>query len=144
MVGLSSGVFHISLLTPRGKLLACRAAHLVLPGHDGQTGILRNHAPMMCKLGNGLLRVEGIMGRKDAYFIVDGGFVRISENNVTVLAFDVTTFEGLAPDDAQKMLARASSVVYGGGYIGQMDRMNHDRAAMIVKMGKLARIEESE
>jgi F-type H+-transporting ATPase subunit epsilon len=141
MVGFFSGVFRVVLLTPHGRLLDCRAGSVVLPGHDGQLGILRNHAPMLIKLGVGLMRVEGITGRSNAYFVVDGGFVRVSENNVTILAYDVTTFEGMDKETANEMFSRARSVVHGGGYIRQIDEMDVKKASLIVKMGQMALID---
>ncbi len=141
MVGFFSGVFRVVLLTPHGRLLDCRAGSVVLPGHDGQLGILRNHAPMLVKLGVGLMRIEGIAGRSDACFVVDGGFVRVSENNVTVLAYDVITFEGMDKEMAEEMFSRARSVVHGGDYIRQIDDLDVKKASLIVKMGQMVLID---
>ena len=139
MVALSPlGRFRCVVLTPTGKLLDCRAASLILPGHDGQLGILRNHAPMLCELGTGIMEVRNIVGGKDAFYLIEGGFTRISENFVTVLAYDVTTFEGMDKEQAQKLVSRAQSVLVGGRYVRQMDDMEVERAAMLVKMGKLS------
>ncbi|MBN1127304.1 MAG: ATP synthase F1 subunit epsilon [Sedimentisphaerales bacterium] len=138
MVGFASAVFQVQLLTPQGKLLDCRAGSLILPGHDGQVGILRNHAPILVKLGMGLMRVEQIRDRTNAYFVVNGGFARVNNNQAAVLAFDVITFEGMEKQEADKMLQRARSVVYGGGYIRQMEEMDVRKAALIVRMADYA------
>lgn len=144
MVGLYTGVFRVVLLTPHGKLIDCRAGSLVLPGHDGQLGILRNHAPMLCKLGIGIVKVENIQGREGAYFVVNGGFARISENFVTVLAYDVTTFENMDKKEAEEVYSRARSVVYGGGYIRQIDQLDTEKAKLLVQMGQLANVSSVE
>ena len=128
------------MLTPQGKLLDYRAGSLILPGHDGQIGILRNHAPILVKLGVGLMRVEQIRGRTNAYFVVNGGFSRVNNNLAVVLAFDVITFEGMETKEAQEVLQRAKSVVYGGGYIRQMEEMDVRKAALIVRMAEYASI----
>ena len=62
MVGLSSGVFRCVLMTPEGKVFDCRPGQIILPAHDGLIGILRNHAPMLCELGSGILEVRDIAG----------------------------------------------------------------------------------
>lgn len=137
MVEYSSGIFKVTLLTPEAKILECRAGSLILPGYDGQFGILRNHAPMLCKLGMGIMQVKDIPGRDGAFFLVNGGFVRVSENNVTVLAYEVTTFEGMERAEAEKILAHAKSVVVGKAYIrSQIEAMDHGKAAMLVKLGQ--------
>ncbi|MCK4958974.1 MAG: ATP synthase F1 subunit epsilon [Planctomycetes bacterium] len=138
MVGLSTGKFRCVLLTPEGKLLDCRAGSVVLPGHDGMIGLLRNHAPMLCKLGWGIVEVKEIIDRMDAYFLVNGGFVRISENYLTILANDVLTFDSMERDEAETLVSRAKSVLVGGAYVRQIEKMDPEKARMVVKLGRLA------
>ena len=139
MVEYSSGIFKVTLLTPDSKLLDCRAGSLILPGHDGHFGILRNHAPMLCKLGMGIMQVKEIPGRDNAFFIVNGGFARVSLNSVTVLAYEVTTFEGMDREKAEKIIAQAKSIVVGKAYIrSQIEAIDHEKAAMLVKLGRLS------
>ncbi len=141
MVQLSRGTFRCVLLTPGGKLLDCKAGALVLPAHDGLRGVLRNHAPMLCKLGVGIMEVREIAGRGDAFFLVDGGFARISENFVTVLAHEVTTFEGIERDEAEKIVSKARSIVVGGAYIRmQIGAGDAERAKQLVKLARLSSI----
>lgn len=141
MVGFSHGKFRIVLLTPKAKLLECRCGSVVLPAHDGQMGILRNHCPVLTELGFGVMQVHEIVDRGDAFFIVNGGFVRISENHVTVLAYDVTTFEGMAPEEAEHLVSHAQSVVAGQDYIRtQQEVIDHKKAKFIVQMAEMASI----
>jgi F0F1-type ATP synthase epsilon subunit len=141
MVSLSRGTFRCVLLTPGGKLLDCKAGALVLPAHDGFRGVLRNHAPMLCKLGMGIVEVKDIAGRGDAFFLVDGGFARISENFVTVLAHEVTTFEGMERDEVEKIVSKARSIVFGGAYIRrQIGAGDVERAKQLVKLARLSSI----
>jgi F0F1-type ATP synthase epsilon subunit len=140
MVRISSGFFRCVLLTPTGKVLDCRTSGLVLPAHDGLMGVLRNHSPMLCKLGKGILQVRDIPEKGDAFYLIDGGFGRISENSVTVLTYEVVTFEGMERQTAEHLVSRAKSVVVGGGYIRQTEKMASDKAALLVKMGEMSGI----
>jgi len=138
------GVFRCVLLTPAGKLLDCRTGSLVLPAHDGKLGILRNHAPMLCKLGTGIMEVRDIPDRKDAFYLIEGGFARIALNLVTVLTYEVTTFETMDPEAAELLVSRAKSVLVGGDYIRQTEEMDPDRARLLVRMGQLAAVTPSD
>ncbi|MCD6395698.1 MAG: F0F1 ATP synthase subunit epsilon [Planctomycetes bacterium] len=140
MVRISSGFFRCVLLTPTGKVLDCRTSGLVLPVHDGLMGVLRNHSPMLCKLGKGILQVRDIPEKGDAFYLIDGGFARISENFVTVLTYEVVTFEGMDRETAEHLVSRAKSVVVGGDYIRQTEKMASDKAALLVKMGEMTGI----
>jgi len=140
MVRISSGFFRCVLLTSTGKVLDCRTSGLVLPVHDGLMGVLRNHSPMLCKLGKGILQVRDIPEKGDAFYLIDGGFARISENFVTVLTYEVVTFEGMDRETAEHLVSRAKSVVVGGDYIRQTEKMASDKAALLVKMGEMTGI----
>ncbi len=142
MVGLSHGKFQIGLLTPKAQLLACRCGSVVLPAHDGQLGILRNHSPMLAELGFGIMQVREITDRpNDAFFIINGGFVRVSENHVTVLAYEVTTFEGMDEQAIEQLVSHAQSVVAGQDYIRtQQESIDHKKAKYIVQMAEMASI----
>lgn len=144
MVGLSRGKFRVVLLTPNAKLLEARVGSVVLPVHDGQMGILRNHCPTLAALGFGIMQVREIADRPDAFYIIEGGFVRISENHVTVLAYAVTSFEGKTPEETEAMLSHAQSVAVGQEYIRtQQESIDHKKAAFIIQMADLAAIESS-
>lgn len=142
MVGISRGIFRLVLLTPKAKLLDCRAGSLILPAHDGQWGILRNHCPLLAKLSLGIMQVREISDRPDAFFILEGGFVRVTENHITVLAYDTITFEGLDQEEIQGMVSDAQSVVVGKEYIRTQRReVDVERARLIVRMAQMAGVE---
>jgi len=132
------GKFQLVLLTPRAKLLDARAGSLVVPAHDGQLGVLRNHSPMLTELGFGIMQVREMANRPDAFFIIEGGFIRVSENHVTVLAYEVTTFEGKDKQQVDKMLSQAQNAVAGQDYIRtQQEAMDQRRAKYIVQMAEM-------
>ena len=142
MVGLSRGKFRVVLLTPKAKLLDSRCGSVVLPAHDGQLGILRNHCPLLSELGFGIMQVHEIPDRPDAFYIINGGFVRISENHVTVLAYDITTFEGMKAEATEALVSHAHSVVAGQEYIRtQQEAIDLEKAKFIVHMAEMAQIQ---
>lgn len=142
MVSLSKGTFRFVLQTPYGTLIDCRSGSLIFPAHDGLQGVLRNHAPMLCKLSLGMIQVKDISGRDDAFFVINGGFARINENFITVLAHDVTTFEDMDIKEAEELLAKAHSHLAGGAYISTQtgETFDPEKARLIVKMGEMADI----
>lgn len=145
MVGISKGLFRVILQTPKAKLLDCRAGSLIIPAHDGQWGILRNHCPLLAKLSLGILQVREIPDRLDAYYILEGGFIRATENHVTVLAYDVITFEGMEKEEILNMVSEARSIVVGQEYIRtQKKEVDAEHARLIVRMADLWGVERAE
>ena len=143
MVGLSAGNFRCVIQTPTGPLLDCRTGLVVIPAHDGMRGILRNHIPMLLSLSMGIVEIKDIAGRENAYFLVNGGFARISENNLVILTDDVTTFEGMDKEQIEDTVAKAKSLVVAGAYITTQtgEEANIERARLITKMARLAAVD---
>ena len=57
---------------------------VVVPGADGELGILPNHAPLLTALGVGELRIR--KGSEEECFAVHGGFMEVLANKVIVMA----------------------------------------------------------
>lgn len=75
---------RLVLVTPEVTLIDEPVAALRFPLHDGQIGILPGRAPMIGRLGYGELKVTHLDGGEAAYF-VDGGFVQVKAEAVTLL-----------------------------------------------------------
>jgi F-type H+-transporting ATPase subunit epsilon len=71
------------VVTPERALLEEPADFVALPLYDGEIGILPGRAPMVGRLGYGELRIKKDNVVKRYY--VDGGFVQVRANVVTVL-----------------------------------------------------------
>lgn len=88
--------FRFVVITPEHVLLDETTESLVIPAHDGELGILAQHAPLMCELGIGQLRYRK-RGRTERVFI-DGGFAQVHENAVTVLTPAALTADQITPE----------------------------------------------
>jgi F-type H+-transporting ATPase subunit epsilon len=139
VVGIATKpVFHVVLLTPKAKLLDCRAVSVILPCSDGERGILRNHCPLLSELSYGIMQVYDIHEGSEAFFVLEGGFASFSENNLTVLAYDAITFNGVDPEKAKQMISHAQSVIAGQDY-NQVHSEKSDmvRSRLILRMAEM-------
>jgi F-type H+-transporting ATPase subunit epsilon len=57
---------------------------VIVPGADGELGILPSHAPLLAALGIGELRIK--KGAEEESFAVHGGYVEVLANRVIVMA----------------------------------------------------------
>jgi F-type H+-transporting ATPase subunit epsilon len=76
--------FQLEVATPERLLVQEDVSSAELPGKDGYMGVLAGHAPLLGKLGAGVLTYE--QGGQQKVLAVDGGFIEIFENHVSVLA----------------------------------------------------------
>ena len=71
------------VVTPEHALVDEEAEFVALPLYDGEIGICPGRAPLVGRLGCGELRIR--RGDRTEYFFVDGGFVQVRDNVVSVL-----------------------------------------------------------
>ena len=57
---------------------------LVVPGIEGELGVLPLHAPLLTTIQPGVLRV--VKGGEETTMAITGGFIEVRENRVTILA----------------------------------------------------------
>src|ERR1700712_3922538 len=93
------------VVTPERALMDQPADSVTLPMFDGELGVLPGRAPLIGRLGFGALRYRAADGVHHLY--VDGGFVQIRDNVVTVLTSRAMKAEEIKPADAEKALAAA-------------------------------------
>ena len=83
----SSGAIRCVIVTPESTCLDTHCSSVTLPLFDGSRGVARGHAPFIGRLGAGEVRVAGEQGAGDVVrsVFVDGGFVEVSHDAVTVI-----------------------------------------------------------
>lgn len=71
------------VVTPEATVLDREASFITVPLFDGEAGILPGKSPMVGRLGYGELRLKTDSGEERYY--VDGGFVQVQDNVVSIL-----------------------------------------------------------
>jgi len=73
----------LTIVTPESIAVETPAKFVALPAFDGEVGLLPGHAPMVCRLGFGEVRIEADSGWRSFY--IDGGVAQVRGSNATVL-----------------------------------------------------------
>ena len=77
---------NLEILTPERKLFSGEVYGVQMPGISGSFEVLERHAPMVSALKAGRIKVLKDKQNHLAFFDIQGGFVEILHNKVTVLA----------------------------------------------------------
>ncbi len=101
-----AGTFQCSLVTPEAKLIDEAVAYASVPAWDGQMGIAPGRAPILARLGIGPLRLD-FAGGASRWFMLEGGFVQMVEDRLTILSDKAWASEALIASDAAKELEAA-------------------------------------
>ena len=77
---------HFELVTPERQLLSEDVYMVVVPGTEGESGIMAGHAPYMTTLKNGEIAVYRTSGAEPERIRVTGGFAEMGDKGLTILA----------------------------------------------------------
>jgi F-type H+-transporting ATPase subunit epsilon len=77
---------HFELVTPEKLVLSEDVHMVVVPGTEGEFGVLEGHAPFMSTVKDGPLKVYASATSEPRTIQVEGGFAEVSEKGLTVLA----------------------------------------------------------
>ncbi len=77
---------HFELVTPE-RLVRSEEVHMVVvPGAEGEFGVLEGHAPFMSTVRNGELAIYRTSGGEPERIAIEGGFAEVNDRGLTVLA----------------------------------------------------------
>lgn len=75
---------RLEIVTPERRAYEDDVDAVVLPGSEGELGVLPHHAPLLSTLGLGELRIR--KGGQEDYFAIAGGFLQVRPDRVVVMA----------------------------------------------------------
>jgi F-type H+-transporting ATPase subunit epsilon len=85
---------------------------VILPGTDGEMGILPHHAPLLTTLKIGIIKVRS--GGKEEIFTVAGGVAEVQPDLVTILADAAENVEEIDVARAEAARKRAEEILAKG------------------------------
>ena len=107
---MAENALQLVLVTPETTLLDAPVRSLQFPLYDGQIGVLPGRAPVVGRLGYGVLTVSTSEGDIEKYF-VEGGFVQVKAGTVTLLTDRAQGLDDIDRQAAEDLLAEASKRV---------------------------------
>ncbi|HXU56967.1 MAG TPA: ATP synthase F1 subunit epsilon, partial [Casimicrobiaceae bacterium] len=79
-----ANTIHVDVVSAEEQIYSGEAEFVILPGIEGELGILPHHAPLITTLGVGELRIKKA-GAEESFAIV-GGFLQVRPDKVVVMA----------------------------------------------------------
>ena len=76
---------NFDFVSPEASIVSSEVEMVLIPGIDGDAGILPNHSPFMTTLRQGIVEVTFEQGNVKKY-LVEGGFADITQDKMTILA----------------------------------------------------------
>jgi len=105
---------EFELVTPAKLLLTQAVEMVVVPGGEGDFGVLPGHAPMIATVRPGVVDIHN-GGKVTERIFIAGGFAEVSEERCTVLADEAVPLDELDAATAQADLEAARAAADKAG-----------------------------
>ncbi|WP_421790060.1 F0F1 ATP synthase subunit epsilon [Hyphobacterium sp.] len=119
---------HFDLVSPERRLFQGDVDMVVVPGEEGDFGVLPGHAPMMSAIRSGAISVHH--GEDVKRTFIHGGFAEVTPAGLTVLAEEAIDLTGVDREQLAKDLSDAREDI-------GLARDDHERAAAEARVAKL-------
>jgi F-type H+-transporting ATPase subunit epsilon len=123
---------QVVIVTPEATTLDVQADFVALPLIDGEIGVLKDHAATIGRLGFGEMRVRS--GNDTTRFYVDGGFVQIADNVVSILTGKALPAAQMNAEEIRQRLADADAMSQASGADKEIRRLALNKAAAQLKV----------
>jgi F-type H+-transporting ATPase subunit epsilon len=102
--------FSVSLVTPDGAAFEGEAVMLIVPGADGEIGVLARHAPLIATLKAGQTRVHLGEGEdRVREFATGPGFFKVEHDRAIALVDDAVLARDIDSERARQQLEEAQA-----------------------------------
>ena len=136
----------LEIVTAEQQVLSDEVDSVIVPGIDGDLGILPHHAPLMTMIQPGELAIR--KDGKESLFAISGGFLEVHPDKVIVLADVCERSDAIDAERAEAAMKRAEAILKEAGKISQEDQSRAEaalRMAMVrLKVASKARRRKSE
>jgi len=102
---------EFELVAPTELVLSEAVNMVVVPGGEGDFGVLPGHTPLVSTVRPGVINVYDDLGKVTKSIFVEGGFAEVTETRCTVLAEKAMPVEKLTRDVAEKRLQEANDAL---------------------------------
>jgi F-type H+-transporting ATPase subunit epsilon len=102
----------LEIVTPERLAYSDEVDAVVLPGSEGELGVLPHHAPLLTTLGIGELRFR--KGSQEESFAIVGGFLQVRPDRVVVMAETADMASEIDLEKAQEARREAEKALETG------------------------------
>ena len=97
---------HFELVSPERLVMSAEVGMVVIPGAEGDFGVLPGHAPMISNVRSGVISIYKDRSIEARVFVA-GGFAEVSDSRLTVLTEDAISLDEINRADADARLVEA-------------------------------------
>ncbi|GAA5482116.1 ATP synthase F1 subunit epsilon [Haloferula sargassicola] len=126
---------HLEIVTPEKKVFSGAVSNVLLPGTDGEMGILEGHAALVSALKPGELRYES--EGKIVTMAVGSGFAEVTQEKINVLTDMALGEEQIDEAKAEEAMKRAEEQLANMGHNDDAEEVAHLQGIIAKSLAQL-------
>ncbi len=123
--------FNFEIVCPDRKIISDKAWQVVVPGDDGDFGVLANHSAVVSSLRAGVVTIYQEENEQCVKVFVSGGFVDVTSTNCTILADEAVNVNELKQDELEQQVQNLTEDL--GMVEGDADKARVEKKLVIAK-----------
>jgi F-type H+-transporting ATPase subunit epsilon len=96
---------HFDLVAPEARVFQGEVDMVVVPGSEGDFGVLAGHAPFMSTIRSGAISIHS--GDQVTRTFIHGGFAEVTPDGLTILAEEAIDLTKIDPAEVERQLTEA-------------------------------------
>jgi F-type H+-transporting ATPase subunit epsilon len=101
---------HVELVAADRTVWSGEATMVIARTVEGDVGVLKDHAPLLSLLTDSMVEITADDGEV-VVAVVDGGFISVAHNRVSILSERAVLAEDVQVDDARAELEEAQALI---------------------------------
>ncbi len=100
----TTNTLTLDVVTPEAVAVSRQVPMVVIPGMEGDFGVLPGHSPLISAIRPGIIKLYDAQGAVSGRFLVTGGFAEVTPERCTILATEIFDFASTSRKDLEKRL----------------------------------------
>ena len=131
---------HVDVVSAEESIYSGEAEFVVLPGVAGELGIYPKHTPLLTQIKPGAVRIKVPNEAEETLVFVQGGFLEVQPNVVTVLADTAIRAHDLDEAKALEAKARAEDAMRSKLSAEEIAKAQAELAAAAAQLQAISRL----
>jgi len=135
-----ANTIHVDVVSAEESIYSGEAEFVVLPGVMGELGIYPKHTPLLTQIKPGAVRIKVPNQEEETLVFVQGGFLEVQPNVVTVLADTAIRAHDLDEAKALEAKAKAEEAMSGKLSAEQIAKVQAEFAVAAAQLAAIQRL----
>ena len=118
--------FEFGIVAPAASMLSEPAELVIIPGAEGNFGVMPGHAPLLSMLRPGTIEIRDRSLKILEQIFVEGGFAEVTPERCTILAEEALPVRDITREEAETRLKRAHDALMLAETLGVRLTAEHD------------------